>query len=219
MLRQFTRIFIKGLVALLPIVLTLYLIGLLGWWAEATMRGIVTIAINEERYIPGMGLLLALFLIMLAGLLVDAYMVRRTLAVTERGMQRVPVVKSIYGAIKDFLGYFSNMRQGQMNQVVLVRIPNSDFKLVGLVTREAFDDLPDALGDDNSIAVYFPMSYQIGGYTLILPRNQVEIVDMSIEDGLRFALTAGIKSEAATPALDEPTSDLFTDPTRPPKRP
>ncbi|MEX0653916.1 MAG: DUF502 domain-containing protein [Phycisphaeraceae bacterium] len=196
MIRTVARIFIKGLAALLPIVLTLYLIGLLAWWAETTMRSLLTVIIPEEGYIAGMGLAVALLIILLFGLLIDAYMVRRTLDITEQGMRRVPVVKSIYGAIKDFMGYFSNIRRGQMNQVVLVRMPNSDYKLIGLVTRESFADLPDGMGDDDSVAVYFPMSYQIGGYTVILPREQVQPVDMSIEDGLRFALTAGIKSEA-----------------------
>ncbi|MEX0746329.1 MAG: DUF502 domain-containing protein [Phycisphaeraceae bacterium] len=195
MLRILTRIFVKGLVALLPIVLTLYLVGLLAWWAEATMRAVLTIVVPEERYIPGMGLVLAVVVILLAGLAIDAYMVRRTLAYTEQGMQRVPVVKSVYGAIKDFMGYFTAVQHQRMNQVVLVRLPNSDLKIMGLVTREQFSDLPDGIGSDDHVAVYFPMSYQIGGYTVILPRAQIELVDMTIEDGLRFALTAGIKSD------------------------
>ncbi|MFA9478987.1 DUF502 domain-containing protein [Phycisphaerales bacterium AB-hyl4] len=195
MLRILTRIFLKGLVALLPIVLTLYLVGLLGWWAETTMRSLLTVIIAEERYLPGMGLVLAVAVILLAGLLIDAYLFRRTLDYTEQGMQRVPVVKSVYGAIKDFMGYFSTMNRQRMNQVVLVRLPNSDFKILGLVTREQFRDLPKGVGGDGAVAVYFPMSYQIGGYTVILPREQIEPVDMSIEDGLRFALTAGIKSD------------------------
>lgn len=189
------RIFLKGLFALLPILLTLYLLGLLAWWAESSLRAAMLMVVPEERYIPGVGLLLAVLLIMLFGLLVDQYLVKRALDHAELVMQRVPVVKSVYGAIKDFLGYFSSMRRQQMNQVVLVKLPGTPIRVLGLVTREQFNDLPDGVGGDDCIAVYLPMSYQIGGYTLILPRDQVEPVDMSIEDGLRFALTAGIKSD------------------------
>lgn len=205
MLNRFARIFLQGLVALLPIVLTLYLIFLLGWWLEDTMRGVLTLAIPDPdpeelaegerlplfRYYPGMGLVLAVVLIFLFGLVLKAYLVERIYTYTENLMQRIPVVKSIHGATKDFLAYFSTSRQ-QMAQVVLVDFPGTDRKLLGFVTREHFEDLPEGLGGEGYVAVYLPMSYQIGGYTLILPRQQVQPVDMSIEDGLRFALTAGI---------------------------
>ncbi len=73
-----------------------------------------------------------------------------------------------------------------------MRLPHSEQKLLGLVTRQSFEDTPAGMGDEHSVAVYLPMSYQIGGFTLILPRDQIEPIDMSIEDGLRFALTAGV---------------------------
>lgn len=216
MLARITRIFFQGLIALLPIIITLYLLFLLAWWAEDTMRGILTLVLLDPdpeqlapgerlpawRYYPGMGLLLAVVLIFLFGLLLNAYLVKRLYIYSEALMQRIPVIKSIYGATKDFLGYFSSVRRQEMSQVVLITLPNSDKKLFGLITRESFEDLPNSIGGENHVAVYCPMSYQIGGYTLILPRDQVEPVDMSIEDCLRFVLTAGIREKKAR-ALDE----------------
>lgn len=210
MFSRFMRIFFQGLIALLPIVVTLYLIFLVGWWAEETMRGILTLflpdpdpdalaegeALSVFRYYRGMGLVLAVILIFLFGLLLNAYLVKRLYGFTEMIMQRIPVIKSIYGACKDFLGYFSSVRRGKMNQVVQVRLPDTERRLLGLITRESFNDLPDGIGGDDCVAVYFPMSYQIGGYTLIVPRSDVEPVDMSIEDCLRFVLTAGIREKA-----------------------
>lgn len=219
MLNHAARIFLQGLVAMLPVVLTVYLVFLLGWWLEETMRGIMTLVIpdpdpgelapGEElpayRYYPGMGLLLAVVLIFLFGLVLNAYLVKRLYAYTEGVMQQIPIVKSIYGATKDFLAYFSSTQQ-QLNQVVLVDMPGMDRKLLGLVTREHFEDLPQGLGGPNHVAVYLPMSYQIGGYTLILPRDQVQPLDMSIEDGIRFALTAGIAEKKQSQAF--PTDQL-----------
>lgn len=143
-----------------------------------------------------MGLVLAIILIFLFGLLLNAYLVKRIYAYAETHMQRIPIIKSIYGATKDFLGYFSSVRRKEMSQVVLVRFPNSEKKLLGLITRESFDDLPNTIGGKDHVAVYLPMSYQIGGYTLILPREQVEPVEMSIEDCLRFVVTAGIREKS-----------------------
>lgn len=204
------RIFLQGLIALLPIIITLYLLFLLAWFAEDTMRNILTLILPDPdpeqleageslpsfRYYPGMGLALAVVLIFLFGLLLNAYLVKRIYGYAETIMQRIPVVKSVYGATKDFLGYFSSVRRQQMSQVVLVTLPGSKTKLLGLITRESFEDLPEGMGGEGKVAVYLPMSYQVGGYTLILNRNEVEPVDMSIEDCLRFVLTAGIREKA-----------------------
>lgn len=216
MISRFTRVFFRGLMALLPIIITLYLIFILAWWAEETMRGILTIVLVDPeglgedeiaplvRYYPGMGLVLAVLLIFLFGLLLNAYFVKRIYVHAESLMQRIPIIKSIYGASKDFLSYFTSMQRQKMNQVVLVRLPNTDKKLLGLITRESFEDLPEGIGGENHVAVYLPMSYQVGGYTLILPRDEVELVDMSIEDCLRFVLTAGIRGKDKTPPVLDP---------------
>ncbi len=215
MLSKFTRIFFHGLIALLPIIITVYLLFLLAWWAEDTMRGIITIVLPNPdpeqldpgeqlpafRYYPGMGLALAVILIFGFGLLLNAYLVKRLYIWSEATMQRIPIIKSIYGATKDFLGYFSSVRRQEMSQVVMVTLPNSESKLLGLVTRESFEDMPDGLGGEDHIAVYLPMSYQIGGYMLILPRAHVQPIDMSIEDCLRFVVTAGIREKTTEDSL------------------
>lgn len=212
MFARFPRFFFQGLIALLPVIITLYLIFLLAWWAEDTMRTILTLALPDPdptllpagesmpvfRYYPGMGLGLAVILIFFFGVLLNAYFVKRFYLFGETMMQRIPVIKSVYGATKDFLGYFSSVRRQRMSQVVTVKI-GEDKKLLGLITRDAFEDLPDGVGGENHVAVYLPMSYQIGGYTVILPREQVEPVNMSIEDCLRFVVTAGIREKPESP--------------------
>lgn len=61
--------------------------------------------------------------------------------------------------------------------------------------RDSFVDLPKGIGQEGEVAVYIPMSYQIGGLTVIIPWSMVEKVDMSIEEGLRFAATAGMAGQ------------------------
>ena len=193
-----SRVFIQGLIALLPIVVTIYVLVLLGWWAEASVRWLLLWVIPEQYYVPGLGMVVGFGVIFVFGLLLNAYLIQRVYDLGERLMHRIPVVKSVYGAVKDLLQYFAGAQRQQMNQVVMVRLPHSDQKLLGLVTRQTFEDLPVGLGDEQKVAVYLPMSYQIGGFTVILPRSQVEPIDMSIEDGLRFALTAGVNVDDGT---------------------
>ena len=82
-------------------------------------------------------------------------------------------------------------------QVVSVKLPGTDWRLLGFVTRAEFDDLPAGIGAAGEIAVYLPMSYQVGGYTAIVPRDSARPVEMSREDAMKFILTAGLKTVGA----------------------
>ena len=79
-----------------------------------------------------------------------------------------------------------------MGKVVLVQLPGQSFQLVGFVTREQFDDLPLTPKADDAVAVYMPMSYQIGGYTLFLPRDCLTPLDMPFEQAMRMVVTGWV---------------------------
>jgi uncharacterized membrane protein len=79
-----------------------------------------------------------------------------------------------------------------MSKVVLVKIPGQEFEMLGFVTREDFSRLPLQITINDPIAVYLPMSYQIGGYTLFLPRSCLTPVDISFEDGMKLVLTGSV---------------------------
>jgi uncharacterized membrane protein len=114
----------------------------------------------------------------------------------EQAMLAMPLVRSIYGALKDLLGLFGQHKDSAL-QVVAVTFPGTSWKLLGFVTRQEFTDLPEGVGTPAEVAVYFPMSYQVGGYTLIVPRESVRPVAMSREDAMKFILTAGLKTAGA----------------------
>jgi hypothetical protein len=98
------------------------------------------------------------------------------------------------------LGFFGKSGEiGAVSQVVMVSIGDT-VRAVGLLTRERFDGLPAGLGGEGYVAVYVPFSYQIGGFTLILPSERVEPLDMSLEDAMRFIVTAGATGKIAAPA-------------------
>jgi len=108
---------------------------------------------------------------------------------------RLPLVKTIYTAIKDFIGYLSPDKDSKMSKVVMVQLPGQSFQLIGFVTREQFDDLPFTPIAEDPVAVYMPMSYQIGGYTLFLPRSALTPLDIPFETAMRLVLTAGVSQQ------------------------
>jgi uncharacterized membrane protein len=78
----------------------------------------------------------------------------------------------------------------------MVRLGGTDLRVMGFVTRSDLAGLPAGISEPGMIAVYMPMSYQIGGYTALVPRASVQAVDMTLEEAMRFILTAGVSVPA-----------------------
>ena len=186
------KLFLKGLAVVIPVALTLAIL----WWmaagAERIMGAVLKYALPEGWYVPGMGLVSGLVLIALIGLLSHVLVFQKLFNLGEAIFHRLPLVKTIYTAIKDFIGYLSPETGDEMGKVVMVQLPGQSFQLVGFVTREQFDDLPLGLDTENTVAVYMPMSYQIGGYTLFLPRECLTPLDMTFEQAMRLVVTGWV---------------------------
>jgi uncharacterized membrane protein len=184
------RIFKRGLIGLAPLALTIALILWLFNALEALFKPPIEAMIGKEHYFPGCGILVALILIFLAGLFINHWLIQRVYKLGESLLNRIPFVKTLYSSIGELMRCFRSKEKRSNEQVVVVEILG--MKFVGLVTRDSFSDTPKGLGEEDDIAVYLPMSYQIGGYTVILPRSKVQVIDMTIEEGMRFTVTAGV---------------------------
>jgi uncharacterized membrane protein len=198
-MRKIWNTMLKGLVAILPIGLTLYLVYWLAVTAERLFSGVLRLLLPDSAYWPGLGLLAGLVLLYLAGLAVNGFLVRRALRYGDELFARIPVVKTLYVAIRDFMRFFPSSGQGSdLKRVVLV--PFGPGKAIGFVTSESSAGLGLGTGGADLVAVYLPMSYMIGGYTVFLPRESLETTELSVEAGMRIALMGGVQgSRQPTP--------------------
>jgi uncharacterized membrane protein len=94
---------------------------------------------------------------------------------------------------------FSQGKTRRFNRVVKIHLEQFDMWLIGFVTREDLTQLPDGLNNGTEIAVYLPMSYQIGGYLVFVPKSKVQPLNLSVEDASRLVLTAGMSIRKPTP--------------------
>lgn len=193
-MKSISRTFLSGLGATIPVVITLYILYWLGSSAEAVLGGMIRLVLPPGVYRPGMGVAVGVLLIFLVGLFLQAWIFRRVFSWGEALLERVPLVKTLYGSVRDLMNFFSGSSAGRFNQVVSVTIPNTDLRLLGMVTRNHLGDVAPGLAPEGSVAVYFPMSYQIGGYTAFIPRSALTPVDLSINAAMRFAVTAGMSA-------------------------
>ena len=190
------RIFLTGLLTVIPAVATLYLLAWLIGTVDRMFGKPLTWLMPDEAYRTGMGIVVALALVFVVGVLMHGVLFRKLFRHLERAMLTVPLVRSIYGAMKDLLGLFGEHKDPAL-QVVSLTLPGTGWRVLGFVTRSEFADLPAGVGTASEVAVYLPMSYQVGGYTVIVPREALKPVDMSREDAMKFILTAGLKTGGA----------------------
>jgi uncharacterized membrane protein len=197
-MRKILTLTMSGLVTVLPLALTVYVI----WWMVNTVEGwlrrllIALHIVSPEHYWPGLGLITGFILLLLVGSLVNAYFGKILLKYWDDFLGRIPLVKTLYGGFRDVLSLLpsGSGEKRDLQRVVLAQF--GDVHAIGFVTRE---DVPTALvpyGGEHWVTVYFPMSYAFGGYTLYLPRDRIHALDISVEDAMRLAITAGLTANA-----------------------
>lgn len=189
-MRRVWSTFLAGLAAVLPVTVTLYLIYWLGSKAEALLGSMLRVVLPTDRYWPGMGLIAGFAVVLLVGKFVNAYVVRWLLKTGEGWLMRVPVVKTIYGAAKDVTRFFPGSERRDLRRVVLWNMGRG--RLIGFVTSDAPNARLPAEHLIDTVPVYFPMSYQIGGYTLYVPKTELIETDLSVEEAMRMVLIGGV---------------------------
>ena len=201
---RFGRIFATGLLTLLPIIATVYftlwVLGIL----ERFFGKQVVLLMPDEWYRTGMGLVVAIVVIFATGLLMHGILFRRLFGWAEWLLLEIPFVRSVYSALRDLLGLFAQHKDPAL-QVVSLKLWD-EHRILGFVTRNDFADLPEGIARKDEVAVYLPMSYQIGGFTVFVPRSAITVVEMSREEAMKFILTAGLKSAGPAPSKPPATA-------------
>ena len=192
-MNSLTRNFLVGLSILLPVVLSIQLIIWLVTTMESWLKSLWLLLLSESLYFPGLALLSFVAITTAIGILSRQRALRSILKLPGLTLERIPFVKYIYSTIKDFLDLMGGKTFSDQS-VVWVKLPQIEGKLLGIVTKQGADKgsrLSDLI-DDEEVAVYLPMSYQAGGYMLVLPKSQVEKTDLTPGEALHLIMSAGL---------------------------
>lgn len=189
MFKYLSKTLLTGSITLLPVVLTIYLLYWLAITSEEIMGNAIRYVLPAEFYFPGLGMFIGVVVIFIVGLMMNAYLIRKAFSLGENILYRLPLIKSVYRAFRDFFDFFSPSKEG-LGQVVSVTV--NGMELIGFVTQENQERLPPSFRDRDSTLVYLPMSYMIGGYTILVPRDELRPLNMTRDEAMRFVLTAGI---------------------------
>ena len=192
-MKSIWKTFLKGFVTILPLFITLYVVFWTIVYAESLVGGLLKMILPSRFYIHGMGIAGGLFLLYALGLLMEKQVVIQKLShFAEEQLNRIPVIKTLYGSVKNLINFATAKEEHEIRKVVLVALAD-DFRLIGFVTGDAVGQLgfaPDK--EEKIVAVYLPMSYMIGGYMVYLPQSRITPLDMSFEEATQIVLTAGM---------------------------
>lgn len=187
-----SRIFVKGLLTLLPITLTLYLLVWFTSMAEATFRDPLKSWLPASFDVPGAGVAIVVMTIFGTGLLVNYYLTQRFVHWMESKLEAMPLIKSIYIPLRDVTKLFAPSAERSQQRVVMVRL--SGIEVMGLITRDSFDDLPKGTVPEGSVAVFIPFSYGVGGFTVVADKAAVRETNLTADKAMQLAITGWIKS-------------------------
>lgn len=189
------RLFWKGLIVVVPVLLSLYLFIVILQKAEGIFGPQIKNLIGPNNYIPGLGIFITFILIVTVGVLVSNLLTGSIIKFFVGTFERVPFIKAIYNPLRDLISLFGGGGPESMKKVVLVKHPQLGFECIGLVTREEFDDLPSGIVSPDVVAVYIPLSYMLGGVTALIPKSEVKEVDIPVERAIKLAITGWIKAD------------------------
>lgn len=182
--------FVKGILVVVPIGLAIYFVV----WAVKALDATLNLSnffwlnpqTGQPLYIPGLGILTVLILIMLAGVFVTSFITQPIYNWLERWLKRFPVFNFIYGSIKDFTEAFVGDEK-KFNEPVLVDMDEQGLKKIGFLTQK---DLKK-IGLPGEVAVYFPFSYSFAGQLVIVPASRVKPLKMSASDAMKLVVSGG----------------------------
>jgi uncharacterized membrane protein len=199
--RFLAKYFFRGMLFVVPVAATLYV-------AWSVLRAVDELVKIPERWahidVPGMGIVVAVTLMITIGYLASHFFTKRIARLIQRWMQKLPLLKMIYGSIRDLVGAFVGDKKSFEHPVLATLAPG--VRVFGFVTRE---DLA-LFGCPGHVAVYVPQSYNFAANLIVVPNSAIEPVDTPASEVMTFIVSGGISGPGAALAADESTVSMVT---------
>jgi uncharacterized membrane protein len=174
---RLVRYFVRGCLVSVPLAIT-------GWIIYVTLRFVDNLL---PIGIPGVGIVVTLSLVTLIGVFTSNVIGKRVFQITDRALSGMPLVKLLYNSIKDLIRAFVGDHKS-FDRPAAVALTPGGARVLGFVTRDGLH----MLGMPDFVAVYFPQSYNFAGQLVVVPREQVELLDAASSEIMTFIVSGGI---------------------------
>ena len=179
-MKRISQYFLQGLLFLIPLFVTLYVI----YWIFVRIDGMLSLPV------PGLGFIVTIVFITFIGFVASNFVTQRILQLVDRLFARLPLVKMIYAAIKDLVNAFVGEKKSFNRPVQVVVEKESNIRLLGFATRENLDNL----GIQDSITVYLPQAYNFAGNLIIVARDRVIPLKADPGEVMKLIVSGGVSA-------------------------
>lgn len=197
------RYFLTGLLIITPLWGTVLILKTLFVAVDGILGNVLAKLVTPDYYVPGLGILTLVLLILATGLLATNFIGGRIVRLWEELLHRVPVVRGIYATLKSMMDILSFKEREKYNRVVLIQFPKNGHYCFAFVTGVTQGEV-QAISPEPLVHVYVPTSPNpTSGYFLLVPEKEVVPLDISVEEAMKLIVSGGLYSpaQAMNPAL------------------
>ena len=198
--------FLRGLITLLPLLITIWLLYFIFTFLDSILGNIITLIAG--RHIPGLGLVITVILIFLVGFFATYIIGAQLFKLGEELLSRVPIVKSIYFAVKQINDVlFMQKTAEEYRRACIVEYPRKGIWSLGFVTSDASAEI-EAKAKEKMINVFVANTpTPATGFLIVVPAREVILLDMKIEDAFKYIVSGGVLKPSTLPSEIPPKKE------------
>ncbi len=198
LLARLRNYFLTGIVVSAPVGITFWLIWLFIAFVDRSVVPLIPESYNPSDVlgvsVPGIGVIVVLIVVTFIGFMVTNFFGRYMVRFGERMVARVPVVRTIYGVIKQIFDAVLAQSEGAFRDVVLIEYPRKGIWVIGFITSNTEGEVQRVTPDD-MVNVFLPTTPNpTSGFLLFVPRKDCIVLDMTVEEGVKLVISGGIVS-------------------------
>jgi len=199
------RIFTTGLLAILPLAITVYLFYIIYSFLDNLIGDLIQAVFNYR--IPGIGFAAGLLLIMLIGFIASNIIGKRLIGFSDKIFQRLPLARGIYSSARQIIDAFTLQGENTFQKVVLLEYPRKGLYVLGFVTSDAKGEIQEKTREE-TLSIFVPTTPNpTSGMLILAPKHEVIELEMTIEEGMKVIISGGLVAppgDKKIPLLEAP---------------
>jgi len=200
--------FLTGIVVAAPIGITIYLTWTFVHWVDSRVKPLIPHVYNPDNYlpfsVPGVGLLFAILIITLLGFLTANFVGRSVVGYGETLLDRMPLVRNLYRGLKQLFQTALSQTSRSFQKVAMVEYPTPGVWRVGFVSTRAKGEIGERHLGKDLVSIFIPNTPNVtAGFLIFVPRKEVIILDMSVEEAAKMIISAGLVAPEQRPVGDD----------------
>lgn len=194
MIAKIRHYFATGFLVTLPVFITAYFLFIILRFIDNVFGKVINIFLMKHLgfAIPGIGIIIGIILVILVGFFAANYLGKRLFKALEGWFLKFPFIRQVYPAAKQIVDSFISKDSPAFKKVVLVEYPSKGIWSIGFLTNDSFRQANEATSQDLVHVLIATTPSPLTGFVILVPRGGIKILDISIEEGIKFIVSGGI---------------------------